>query len=154
LTHRDAFALSFTKAEMKRKLNELADPKISDDELASRYGLKSNRDWSFSDARSAARNGAATPTQLVAYRPFDDRWSEFSSLTMDYPRRELLDHVAGRNNLCLLVPRQIGIATWRHAFVATMPAESCLVSSDTKSQNYVFPVRVYDGDAQQENFSP
>lgn len=89
---------------MKRKLKELADPRIPDDELERRYGLKSNRDWSFSDARTAARNGVATPPQLVAYRPFDDRWAEFSSLTMDFPRRELLDHVAGRQNLCLPVP--------------------------------------------------
>jgi len=153
-THRDAFAVSFTEAEMKRKLGELEDSRISDDDLARRYGLKSNRDWSFPDARSAARNGAATPLQLVAYRPFDDRWSEFSSLTMDYPRRDILDHVAGHQNLCLLVPRQIGITTWRHAFVATTPAESCLVSSDTKSQNYVLPARTFHGDESRENFSP
>lgn len=154
-THRDAFAMSITEAEMKRKLKELADPRISDDELVRRYGLKSNRDWSFPDARSAARSGAATPVQLVAYRPFDDRWSEFSGLTMDYPRRELLDHVAGRDNLCLLVPRQIGIATWRHVFVANTPAESCLVSSDTKSQNYVFPSLTFPfGNEGRENLSP
>lgn len=153
-THRDAFAVSFTKAEMQQKLKELADRAIPDNELARRYGLKSNRDWSFADARSAARDGKASPPQLVAYRPFDEQWSEFSSLTMDYPRRELLDHVAGRNNLCLLVPRQIGITTWRHVFVATTPAESCLVSSDTKSQNYVFPVRTFKpGDEPRENLS-
>ncbi|MGH7817622.1 MAG: type ISP restriction/modification enzyme, partial [Candidatus Binatia bacterium] len=153
-THRDAFAMSFTETEMIGKLAELANPRISDDELARRYGLKSNRDWSFPDARSAARSGAASVPQLVAYRPFDDRWAEFSSLTMDYPRRELLDHVTGRQNLCLLAPRQIGITTWRHAFVATTPAESCLVSSDTKSQNYVFPVRTFGNDNElRENFS-
>ena len=153
-THRDAFAISFTKGEMKLKLKDLADSRISDAELAQRYGLKSNRDWSFPGVRSAARSGKATVPQLVAYRPFDDRWSEFSNLTMDYPRRELLDHVAGRQNLCLLVPRQIGITTWRHAFVATTPAESCLVSSDTKSQNYVFPARTFRaGGETRENFS-
>jgi predicted helicase len=140
---------------MNQKLNDLADKKISDDELARRYGLKSNRDWSFPDARSAARAGTATPPQLVAYRPFDDRWAEFSGHTMDYPRRELLDHVASRDNLCLLVPRQIGIAIWRHAFVATTPAESCVVSSDTKSQNYVFPARTFGpGNETRENLFP
>jgi predicted helicase len=154
-THRDHFAVSFTEAEMKQKIKELANSSISDDELARRYGLKSNRDWSFPDARSAARGGAATPPQVVAYRPFDDRWSEFSSLTIDYPRRELLDHVAGRGNLCLLAPRQTDVANWRHAFVATTPAESCLVSSDTKSQNYVFPARTFQpGSQSRENFSP
>jgi hypothetical protein len=104
-TRRDAFAISFTEAEMKQKLKELADTKISDDELSQRYGLKSNRDWSFPDARFAAGKRAAISPRLVAYRPFDDRWAEFSNLTIDYPRRELLDHVAGRKNLCLLVPR-------------------------------------------------
>src|SRR5260370_2544437 len=73
---------------------------------------------------------------------------------MDYPRRELLDHVVGRENLCLLAPRQIGITTWRHAFIGTTPAESCLVSSDTKSQNYVFPTRGFHGGQSQENFPP
>jgi predicted helicase len=153
-THRDAFAVSFTEAEMRGKLGELADPKVSDDELTRRYGLKSNRDWSFPDARCAVRAGSATAPRLIAYRPFDDRWGEFSALTMDYPRRELLDHVSGRQNLCILVPRQIGIAIWRHAFVATAPAESCLVSTDTKSQNYVFPERIYHDRSAAENFSP
>ena len=73
---------------------------------------------------------------------------------MDYPRRELMDHVAGRNNLCLLIPRQIDSMTWRHVFVATTPAESCLVSSNTKSQNYVLPARLFKvGGESSENLS-
>ena len=153
-THRDAFAISFSDSEMRRKLNDLADGALSDDELMRRYGLRSNRDWSLSIARVLAREGKATKPQLVAYRPFDDRWSEFSDLTMDYPRRELLNNVAGRDNVCILVPRQIGIVQWRHAFVACLPAESCLVSTDTKSQNYVFPIRTYrNGTDTVENLS-
>lgn len=134
-THRDAFAISFSDAEMAQKLADAADPRILDADLGRKYGLKSVGGWSLPKVRDAIRDGAATAPQVVAYRPFDDRWSEFSSLTIDRPRRELIDHVAGRQNLCLLVPRQIGIANWRHAFVAIAPAESCLVSSDTKSQN-------------------
>jgi predicted helicase len=140
---------------MERKLAVFADMRTSNEELADKYGLRSSGSWSLSNARAAAREGAATAPQIVAYRPFDERWSEFSALTIDRPRGELLDHVAGHQNLCLLVPRQIGIATWRHAFVATVPAESCLVSSDTKSQNYVFPARAFvPGAESQENLSP
>ena len=146
-THRDTFAVSFTKEEMDKKLNALADPSVTDDELSRRYSLKSNRDWSFPDARIAARTGEVTTPQIVAYRPFDYRWSEFSKLTIDYPRRELLNHVAGRSNICLLTTRQIGISSWRHVFVSTAPTESCLVSNDTKSQNYVFPLWLYQEDA-------
>lgn len=151
-THRDEFAISFTEHEMKQKLAELADPTIADDALAARYGLKSNRDWSFSDARAAARGGAATPPQLVAYRPFDYRWSEFSTLTMDYPRRELIDNVAGRNNLCLLVPRQIGSADWLHALVADKPANDCVISDMSREANYVFPLNLFDV-SRGENFT-
>jgi predicted helicase len=154
-THRDAFAVSFTEAEMKRKLKELADPGISDDELQRRYGLKSNRDWSFPDARTAARSGAATPLRLVAYRPFDDRWAEFSSLTMDFPRRELLDHVAGRTNVTLLAPRGIGTKDWRHAFIADTPANDCVISNRSREANQVFPLwRFGNGNIRQENLSP
>ncbi len=145
-THRDKFAVSFTRDEMDRKLAALADLSITDDELTQRYALKSNRDWSFPGARIGARTGQAATPQMVAYRPFDNRWSEFSKLTIDYPRRELLNHVAGRRNICLLTTRQVGISSWQHVFVSTLPAESCLVSSDTKSQNYVFPLWLFQED--------
>jgi phasin len=55
-------------------------------------------------------------------------------------RRELLDHVARRENLCLLVPRQIGTATWRHVFVADAPANDCVISNRSREANQVFPL--------------
>ncbi|HTX50470.1 MAG TPA: type ISP restriction/modification enzyme, partial [Caulobacteraceae bacterium] len=143
-THRDGFAVSFTAGEMKARLSDFTDPARSDAEIARKYGIKSNRDWDLTERRVAARAVLSTPTQ-VAYRPFDLRWSEFGPITMDYPRRELLDHVAGRNNISLLVPRQIGTSTWQHVAVSNVPAESCFISSDTKSQNYVFPLRLGSG---------
>ncbi|MGA8616823.1 MAG: type ISP restriction/modification enzyme [Xanthobacteraceae bacterium] len=154
-THRDAFAVSFTEAEMNRKLAELANSRISDEELTRRYGLKSNRDWSFSGARSAARNGASIPPRLVAYRPFDDRWSEFSDLTMDYPRRELLDHVAGRSNITLLAPRGVGSQDWRHAFIADKPANDCVISDKSREANQVYPLWTFaDNVVAEENITP
>lgn len=154
-THRDVFAISFSKVEMEKKLKEFADSRVSDDELARLYGLKSNRDWCLSDARSAARNGAMTPPQVVAYRPFDNRWSEFSNLTMDYPRRELLDHVALRENIVLLAPRGVGTKEWRHAFVADKPANDCVISNLSREANQVFPSWVFSVRGQrEENVSP
>lgn len=153
-THRDAFAVSFTKDEMNHKLAELADSRIPDEELRRRYGLKTNRDWSFPDARSAARDGGATLPQLVAYRPFDDRWSDFSGLTMDYPRRELLDHVAGQSNITLLAPRGVGSRDWRHAFIADKPANDCVISDKSREANQVYPLwRFVDNAAAEENIT-
>lgn len=154
-THRDAFAVSFTEDEMRVKLNVLADPKVSDVELERQYGLKTSLDWSLPDTRAAARNGAATPPQRVAYRPFDDRWAEFSSLTMDRPRRELLDHVAGRTNITLLAPRGVGTKDWQHSFIADSPANDCVISNRSREANQVFPLWRFDnGNIGQENLSP
>jgi hypothetical protein len=153
-THRDAFAISFTKAEMKRKLAEFADTSNLDEELARRYRLGSAGAWSISAARAAIRDGGATMPQIVAYRPFDDRWSEFSPLTIDRPRRELLDHVAGRTNITLLAPRGIGTKDWQHAFIAEVPANDCVISNRSREANQVFPLwRFGNGDAGQENLS-
>ena len=138
-THRDAFAISFTKAEMEAKLHDLADVQKSDSDLQKAYGIKSNRDWSLASSRASVREEMPALSE-VAYRPFDSRWSEFGKITMDYPRRELLDHVDGAQNLTLLVPRQIGTPVWQHVMIADRPAESCLISSDTKSQNQVLPL--------------
>lgn len=149
-THRDAFAISFTKKEMEEKLRALADEANSDSDLLKMYGIKSNRDWSLAESRAAVRSKLPY-LSTVTYRPFDLRWSEFGKITMDYPRREILDHVAGQSNLSLLAPRQIGTAVWRHVAIADSPAESCMISSDTKSQNQVFPLRLRGGT---ENLSP
>jgi len=46
---------------------------------------------------------------LCTYRPFDFRPCYFGTAAMDFPRRELLEHVAGRGNLCLGLGRQ-GVA--------------------------------------------
>jgi predicted helicase len=74
---------------------------------------------------------------------------------MDYPRRELLDHVAWRENIQLLASRQIGIANWRHAFVTNQVAESCCISDGSTEQNYCFPLYLYgrDGESRRENIS-
>ena len=76
-------------------------------------------------------------------------------LTMDYPRRELLDHVAARGNLTLLAPRGIGTQEWRHAFITDKPANDCVISNLSREANQVFPLwRFGTGDVRQENLSP
>ena len=77
------------------------------------------------------------------YRPFDVQWCYFDEAAMDYPRRELKQHVEGRGNICMLLPRQIGFPPWRHASASTIVAESCVISTKTKEQNYIFPLYLY-----------
>ena len=134
----------------------MTDEGLSDQALKDLYSVKDNRDWKMEDARAALRRHANPTAGIIncAFRPFDNRPCYFGTEFMDYPRRELLDHVAGRHNLQLLVSRQIGTEDWRHSLIAEEPAESCLISDGSTEQNYCFPLRLFGTDGTGENLSP
>jgi predicted helicase len=153
-THRDEFAISFTELEMRKKLSEFVDLRLPDDDLVKRYGLISNGGWLLPQVRSALRARKGFSPQLVSYRPFDDRLSEYSGLIMDRPRRELIDHVVGKTNLVLGVGRA-GNA------VPERPWELVLVSSTPVDANVfrrgginLFPTHLYLNNEANENFAP
>lgn len=110
-THREHFAVDFDGETIRRRIGKLLDTKESDAGLRETFNLTDNRDWHLSKARRDLRADAAWGRSVIrcAYRPLDWRFCYFSTAAMDYPRRELLNHVAGRPNLCLGIGRQ-GIA--------------------------------------------
>jgi predicted helicase len=107
-THRDHFAIDFSREALSERISEMWADWLSDAEYAERYGLRDNRDWQLSKARQALRSDPSWEEALIAclYRPFDWRYCYFSEVAMDYPRRELVEHVAGKDNLCLGIGRQ------------------------------------------------
>lgn len=96
-------------------------------------------------ARLQLREDAHWKEKLIpcAYRPFDTRWAYFSEVAMDYPRRELKENVAGKENFCLLSSRQQGTLGYRHNWVANSPANDCVVSTRSREANQVFPLYLY-----------
>ncbi len=100
-THRDKFAIDFERDRLEARLNEMRDTVLPDSEYAGRYGLQDNPGWQLRPAREALRKDEQWRDKLIscAYRPFDHRWCYFSEVAMDRPRRELKDHVAGRDTL-------------------------------------------------------
>ena len=60
---------------------------------------------------------------------------------MDRPRRELMDHVAGKPNVCLNVCRQTKANEWRHALVSDKPTPAVFV--EIKDGSTVMPLYVY-----------
>jgi predicted helicase len=156
-THRDHFAIAFDREEIVRRVRDMRDQGLSDELLQERYSIEDNRDWSLGEARQALQDLDSPEQRIIgcAFRPFDSRACYFGSEFMDYPRRELLVHVALRQNLQLLVSRQIGTGTWRHTLVAQAPANDCAISDSSSEANYVFPLWLYDeGSGRSENLSP
>lgn len=144
-THRDHFAIALDRDEIVTRCEALRGRKLKDSEIRETFDLKDNRDWNVKDARSEIRSDEKWTRHVVPclYRPFDVRWSYFSTVAMDYPRRELLDHVNGKVNLCLLLSRQQATPGFRHSWVATLPANDCVVSTKSSEANQVFPLWLF-----------
>jgi hypothetical protein len=165
-THRDDFAVAFKEEDIETRIRDLRDQTLVDEVVADRHfppapsetnAGRRSRITSTAKLRHAAKSQPNWKKPIVscAFRPFDDRWCYFANGIMDRPRRELLGHVAWRENLQLLVSRQIGIAEWRHVSVTDKVTESCYVSDGSTEQNYCFPIYVYPpGKERAENFAP
>ena len=104
-THRDHFAIAFDRHEIESCVRDFVGVSLSDKAVAEKYTIKNNRDWKISDAREALRGNGECQNSIIrcAYRPFDNPYCFFGPEFMDYPRRELLDNVAGRDNIQLVV---------------------------------------------------
>jgi hypothetical protein len=156
-THRDHFAIGFSTTEMTARARDMISTALTDADIKERYEISNNRDWNLKDARASLRQISDWKRNLIrcAWRPFDTRICYFGNEFMDYPRRELIDHVAWKKNVQLLIPRQIGSSTWRHAFVADDVAESCCISDASREGNYNFPLWIYGTtEIPTENLSP
>nr|CAD6607764.1 DNA methyltransferase [Rhizobium sp. TCK] len=152
-THRDHFAIAFTEDEMRARVADMVSHRLTDAALADRYDIKDNRDWSITEARAELREMADPAAGIIncAFRPFDNRPGYFGKAFMDYPRREMQDHVAGLDNIVLLISRQIGTKNWRHSFAVNRPAESCIVSDGSTEQSYCFPLHLFAQDGQRRD---
>ncbi|MGD9816434.1 MAG: type ISP restriction/modification enzyme [Hyphomonadaceae bacterium] len=155
-SHRDHFAIAPTREEMTLRVRDMIDPALSDGALRQKYEIDSNRDWKLEEAREALRSATQPEDKIIrcAYRLFDSPFCYFGTEFMDYPRRELVDHVANRENVQLVASRQIGTADWRHAFVAVDPANDCLISDKTREANQVFPLWLHSDGEKRENIAP
>ncbi|MDB9430659.1 hypothetical protein PN482_17600 [Microcystis aeruginosa CS-555/01A07] len=116
-THRDSFAIDIEREAIYQRIAEMRDENISDQEYYQKYSVKDNRDWKLKESRQSLRDNPEWENKLITclYRPFDWRYCYFSTVAMDYPRRELINHVAGKDNLCLNTIRQTKMDSWQHS---------------------------------------
>ncbi len=160
-THRDGFAVAFDKSEIEKRIEDLRDSSQSDAELRERYGIKDNRDWQLASARSelVKKDNWKTPVIQCHYRPFDERWCYFDDVAMDYPRRELLQHVANKENFVVYFARIVKLDSWRHIILSRNPATAVVLDVNG---TYATPLYLYpnteglalEAEGRKANFSP
>jgi predicted helicase len=144
-THRDHFAIDFDTQSLCQKILDMQNKSISNCEYLEKYKIKDSSSWKIEEVRKKACDDSEWERHLIScsYRPFDNRPCCFSEIAMDRPRRELMDHVANRENLCLLSSRQQATVGYRHSWVANKPANDCVISTTSREANQVFPLYLY-----------
>ncbi len=144
-THRDHFAIDFDKKNLRKRIQDLYEVELSNNEIRKLYGLTDSSSWTVSKARKELRENKDWQKDLIqcSYRPFDNRFGYYSTVAMDRPRGELIDHVVGKDNLCLLSSRQQATLGYQHSWVAKKPANDCVVSTTSREANQVFPLYLY-----------
>jgi predicted helicase len=94
-TSRDKLAIAQTREELKNRLRDFCNPKFSDEDIRKRYFSKKkaekylrgdSRGWSVSEARKKIDvDGFPDLVVPINYRPFDTRFTYFSSALLDWP---------------------------------------------------------------------
>ena len=142
-THRDHFAIDIDKNELRNRISTLHDNDYTDYEIRNTYNINDKQDWKLATARQQIQSDEEWELHFIQclYRPFDWRSCYFSKAVMDRPRRELINHVVFRDNLCLGIGRQVFQGHFRHAIISSEPMEANV----TQPANgcVVFPLYLY-----------
>ncbi|MEY2833189.1 MAG: hypothetical protein RLZZ574_2448, partial [Cyanobacteriota bacterium] len=122
-----------------KRIEALYADEMSDEQLREKFNLDK---WDIKKARIKLRNleDWKAPFSKCLYRPFDRRDCYFSDAVMDRPRRELINHVAGKDNLVLNLPRIVKLEEWQHALISNLP---CVAVSVDVNGSYAFPLYLY-----------
>lgn len=153
-THRDNYAVSFTKQEQFDKLMALRDETKSPQEL----GLKDTRDFSIAKAKQKLQ--AMTEDEIlavispIAYRPFDKRFFANFDAVANRPRRRTMSQLLAYKNLGLSICRQQSTFDFQHALLADTAIDMCYISSQTKETTYILPREIHSPETVTQNLAP
>jgi predicted helicase len=143
-THRDNFLVADSSDEIKKRLTDFVETKISDDDLKRQYNLRDTGTWNVNDARRKFRIVEVQEDKFrnYDYRPFCIKWTYLSDVLMDRPRGNELQDVNSQNP-ALVTTRQLAYLPFHHTFVTNKLADICLISLRTKESSYIFPLYLF-----------
>lgn len=159
-TKRDSICVTHTRSELEQILSDFATCPAS--ELRERYGLpKDGRDWTIDSAKADVASGNGQIHEFT-YKPFDTRHFYYSGKTkgfVAYPRRDVMQHIVGRENISLLFNRQNVRDYFSYAGVTQFACNHGTFYLGNRGQDYCFPLYLYpeDGTLDQSisvNFDP
>ncbi len=143
VTTHDEFAISYTKEEAVKKVEQLLATK---DEAEARrlFRLCSQSQWSYGRAKEQLADGQWKQELVeILYRPFDRRWTVFNSNVAVHRRERVMRHMLAEGNLGLMTNRQVN-EDFKHTLVSDNIINDCTLSTLTKERTYLFPLYLYN----------
>ncbi len=152
-TARDSFAISFSKEELQKHLEDFRDLNNSDEDIAVKYDLRDARDWTYKEARKQLRDKGINESLLIPYlyRPFDERFIYYSPLIVAWPRTQIGLHTVNRDNLVLLVTRNSNNPMNGIALATRNPADKRSIA-DSRGEAKYFYLYLYPNDRKENLF--
>lgn len=124
-THRDHFAVGFTKEEIIRRLRILKGT-MPDELVKQNLILKDTADWKVAEVREESKARKFEDNIYdYAYRPFDFRHICYEPVIIERPRLPFMNHFLKTNNIGLGIKRSryIKVFEFRHIFAVSTIAD-------------------------------
>lgn len=149
-THRDHYAVGFTRDEVLRRLTDLVEERKTPEEL----GLKDTRDFNIARARQRlAGKDLNDLIQPISYRLFDNRFFVNSDAVANRPRHRTMSQFLDYKNIGIAVCRQQKTFDFQHIMAIDMPIDMCFVSLQTSETGYALPLYInYSDGTRATNF--
>lgn len=147
-THRDNLVIDFDEDVLSKRIEDLFNPAISDNEIRLKYELKNNRDWNLSETRLKNKFQQSALTKIT-YRPFDNRYIYYDSSVIDFDRKNIMQHFLSGDNLGIAFGRQTKNKDINHFHITKNIIEKKYAESST--QCYCAPLYLYPDSKSQQN---
>ena len=127
-THRDDFCIDISKDSLAKRLSDFAFNTEPEEEISKVFGVKSTSDFDIQKAQiELQKTDIKTEIIKCGYRPFETRHIYFDRILVDRPRKELITHSKGKENILLGIGRQglaVGNIEWCLATVSKHPVDA------------------------------
>lgn len=139
----DGLNISFTKDEQIEKINDLL--KMDEPTWRIKYSRKKDsRDWTYKTAFSDAKNNfSISNLKLVAYRPFDIRWTCYTGNSRGLyssPQPKVMNNFIYGNNVGIITARSNKSDSCDHFFITKNLTEA--KCGERTTQSAVFPLYI------------
>ncbi len=146
LTKRDKFITDFSKATIKKRLNDFLGEELSNENLSNKYDLKlkDNDNWDLIKSRNQIqKNGIIEEHfRIQNYRCFDKRYIYYDTNFVARLNTKVLKHLDNKN-VAIISTRQLAENNFHHIFISNIISDQCFISNKTKEGCQVFPLYLY-----------